>query len=741
MGFVTPFLFWAGLGLATIPVVLHLIMRQNARRVVFPALQLVKQRYEVRRRRLRLQHILLMLLRTLLFVLIGFGLARPRLEWGGQFASEEAPVAAVLIFDTSPRMAYRYENRTRLEAAQDLGLWLLTQLPRDSDIAVMDSRNPVGAFAADRGSAKTQIQRLQLSAIADPVPQLMERALTLLESSEKAHREIYVFTDLTVAGWPNAQFATLRDRLLKTKNVAFYLLDVGIKEPQETGIREVRLSEEVNTEGIPLEFQVECRRWGPAETRTIALYLEEINRVTGEEQDRAVKRAEASLSLPADGLGATTIRLAGLKPGVHQGYLQIEGDSPLPSNDRWYFTVQIRSSLPVLIAAPSPADQRAVYLSQALAPETLRRAGLARFQCDVIDIEGLARHDLSKYKAVFLLDPVFLPNQSWQRIKLFVEGGGGVAFFLGRSLGMPDRWNTPPASDLLAGQILVQARAPGGDVFIRPLGYDHPVLKPFKPLAGSVPWDLFPVYRYWVIDPLAENAQVIISYSDGRPCVIERVVGKGRVLTVTTPVSDLPDASPWNLLPVGQAWPFVILANQMALYLAGTGDLRTNYLAGETVRIVLEDGGHSTGALLDLPPDVLNAPKSDATFPIRLSFQPDKKELLITATERIGHYRVRGGGKDEEFVFGFSVNCPGRLMDLDRVSQGELAELFKDVSVQIAHDRSDLVRQMTAGRTGLDATPYVLLLMVLVLAIEQVMANRFYRAAGEHTRELGSAAK
>jgi hypothetical protein len=213
--------------------------------------------------------------------------------------------------------------------------------------------------------------------------------------------------------------------------------------------------------------------------------------------------------------------------------------------------------------------------------------------------------------------------------------------------------------------------------------------------------------------------------------MIERVVGKGRVFTVTTPVSDLPEASPWNLLPMGQAWPFVILANQMAFYLAGTDDLQTNYLAGETVRIAVTNGSQLTGALLDLPPDVLNSPKSEATFPIRLTLQPDKREIFITATERIGHYRVRAGGKDEEFVFGFSVNCPGRLMDLDRISQGELTELFKNVSVQIAHDRSDLVRQLTAGRAGLDATPYVLILMVLVLAMEQVMANRFYRPPGD----------
>lgn len=740
MGFVTPMLFWAGLGLATIPVVLHLIMRQKARRVVFPALRLVKQRYEVRRRRLQLQHVLLMLLRMLLILLVGVGLARPKLEWGGPFAGEEAPVAAVLIFDTSPRMAYRYRNQTRLEVAQELGVWLLTQLPRDSDIAVMDSRNPVANFAVDRGSARTQIQRLQLSAVADSVPRLIERAVSLLDSSEKVHREIYIFTDLATAGWPSSEFGGLRERLLKTKNIAFYLLDVGIEEPRETGIREVKLSEDVNIEGIPLEFQVECRRWGPAETRTVALYLEDDNSASATGAKQPVKRAQASVSIPANGLAVTTIRLAGLTSGVHQGYVQLEGDSPLVHNDRWYFTVHVRSALPVLIAAPSPAERRAVYLSQALAPEMLRRAGVARFQCDVIDLSALASKDLAKYQAVFVLDPSLLPNQTWERLKAFVENGGGLAIFLGRSLGNPESWNTPPVSDLLPGHVLVQSRAPSGDVYVRPTSYDHPVLKPFKALAGSVPWDLFPVYRYWVIDPLAENALVVLPYSDGRPCMIERVVGKGRVITVTTPVSDLPDSAPWNLLPMGQAWPFLILSNQLAFYLAGTGEIRTNYLAGETVRVVIDSGGKLTGALLDLPPDALNATRSEPAFPIRLSFQPDKRDILITATERVGHYRLRGGGKDEEFVFGFSVNYPGALMELNRVSKGELAELFKNVSFQIAHDRSDLSRQVTAGRTGFDATPYVLMAMVLILGLEQVVANRFYRAAGQEPTKQRAAA-
>jgi hypothetical protein len=45
-------------------------------------------------------------------------------------------------------MQYRHENKTRLEAAQELAQWLIRQLPANSEFAVIDSHAGSGAFAA-----------------------------------------------------------------------------------------------------------------------------------------------------------------------------------------------------------------------------------------------------------------------------------------------------------------------------------------------------------------------------------------------------------------------------------------------------------------------------------------------------------------------------------------------------------------------------------------------------------------
>src|SRR3990172_7473842 len=137
MTFVNPLLL-AGTSLVAIPIVLHLIMRRKPRRFEFPALRFIQKRHDVNRRRLRLRHLVLLALRALAIVLLAAALARPSVKLSGNLGSQEAPVAAALVFDTSRRMEYQHENRTRLEVAQELGLWLQAQLPRESQIAVLE---------------------------------------------------------------------------------------------------------------------------------------------------------------------------------------------------------------------------------------------------------------------------------------------------------------------------------------------------------------------------------------------------------------------------------------------------------------------------------------------------------------------------------------------------------------------------------------------------------------------------
>ena len=223
--FLNPLLL-AGTALVAIPIVLHLIMRRRPRHVEFPALRFVQKRHDVNRRRLRLRHWLLLALRVLAIVLLAAALARPSVKLSGSLGTRETPVAAALVFDTSPRMDYRHENRTRLEVAEQLGLGLLAQLPGESQIAVLDTGPGLAAFQVDRGAAKHRIERLSSAANSQPLSSALDEAVGLLEESELARREVYVFTDMARASWPRDAAARLQDRMARLPDTALYLIDL-----------------------------------------------------------------------------------------------------------------------------------------------------------------------------------------------------------------------------------------------------------------------------------------------------------------------------------------------------------------------------------------------------------------------------------------------------------------------------------------------------------------------------------
>ncbi|MBX3438478.1 MAG: BatA domain-containing protein [Planctomycetaceae bacterium] len=66
-----------GLALAAIPVILHLLLRQKPKQLLFPALRLIQQRQRQNVRRMRIRHLLLLLLRVAVIAALVLAMARP----------------------------------------------------------------------------------------------------------------------------------------------------------------------------------------------------------------------------------------------------------------------------------------------------------------------------------------------------------------------------------------------------------------------------------------------------------------------------------------------------------------------------------------------------------------------------------------------------------------------------------------------------------------------------------------
>ena len=258
----------------------------------------------------------MLLLRAAIIALLAFALARPTVQFGGSLGSQEAPVAAAIVFDTAPHIDYRHENQTRLDAAKKLGTWLLSQLPGESEIAVLDTRLGGGAFQVDRGAAKQRIERLEVVPNSQPLVSVIDEAVRLLKESRKERKELYIFTDLSRGSWPASRAAQLRDRLAALPGVGIYVIDVGVKDPIDYALGEIRLSGEVLSNRGSLTIAADLSALGGigrAGRRTVSARCrrQAANRRHRKRRpSRPAKRGRSSSARNRSRLG------------VHQGYLR-----------------------------------------------------------------------------------------------------------------------------------------------------------------------------------------------------------------------------------------------------------------------------------------------------------------------------------------------------------------------------------------------------------------------------------
>lgn len=706
LSFLAPMLL-GGAALVAVPVVLHMMMRQKPVKREFPALRFLRARALANRRRLRLNHLLLLLARMAALAVLALAMARPVLRNAGWLADAEGPVAAVLVFDTAPRMELREANRTRLEQAVGLARKLFDKLPGTSTVAILDTAGSPVAFSPTMAAAAARVDRLATATPATSLATAVSEGLRLLETSDLSRRELYVFTDCSRGAM--ASMSPLGEGDVPAETSLLWI-DVGATSATNCAIDAIELSTDRLPAGTPLVVTAATSRSGPAITRGVAVEMLDSN-------GGYVRRAEKPVAWKPDTTGEVSFEIAGLAPGTQQGRVVIVGSDDLPADDLRTFTVDVGAPSRVLVAAAAPASRTGLFVAQAIAPAVLQKAGRARFDAQLVDAEKLDAAAWDAYDAIELVDPPPLADRTWEQLREWVATGRGLVVWLGPRAGTPERFNTEAGRQLLGGGLVRVWRTPGDVNYLAPSALDHPLLAAFRRVGDAVPWQDFPVERHWEFVPNDHEraATTIVSYRNGLPAILEHRVGEGTVLVVTTPVSqaaDDPDA--WNMLATGfEPWPFVILANEMLLHAIDNADDR-NITAGETAVVHVARG--------DINSVFVRTPAGDE---VPVAVDPRRGTVTVTDTRVTGNYLLRSGGRVGGFAKGFSVNLPAAATDFTRLDPEPLAAVLGP-GHRLARTEADLVRDVALGRIGAELFSWLILLAAGAMALDWILANRFY---------------
>jgi len=681
-------LFLAGLLAVGLPLWLHRFARDTRTKQPFASLMLLEQSRIQQSREHTLKYWLLLALRILLLLLIVLTFAQPMLPWRTPPLEAQNRKLHVIVMDTSLSMQQGGRWQQAVEKARNL---IAAMKPADQGMLVTaDSRvrvvlGPVNG--SDKAELRTALTTLKPGFARLDYGMLMTSASSWI-GTDRLATELHVITDLQRSATP-LQFADLEPPAGVTLN----LDDVGTTaaatnqfvrsigpSAQDANIFEVRVG------GIA----------PPGPSRTVVLSID--GKGKGRKQLVSLREdATPSATLEAGSAStpvaapatvtaeATTARFTDLDlgAGTHRATVSLEPQDALPQDDQFFSVIEHREPRALIIGANAGADDVS-YFAAAVGALTNPRLAVERTGSDAISQRALA-----DYSALVVSDVGVLSGASVGAIQRYLEGGGTVLMTLGPRASRLDRI---PLSGHARADRNLKAQGGGWTGRVSAVEQSHPALR------DAQGWRSVRFFRYVAVEPQVGDA-ALIRFEDGRPLLIERHVGAGRLLVLTSPLD-----REWNDLAIHPL--FVRFIGEAARYLTAAA-AAPNAVVGTALPL----GVNGTNGAQVFDPRGRRA--------MALGDTAGQARLIA---EQIGFYEVRGGGRSDWIA----VNPDARESDLARLSEDSISQWtsMQKPTVAGAEAPAQVAQASTGAGPELKSIwPWLLLIAVTLAFIEPLVAN------------------
>jgi hypothetical protein len=665
-----------------IPPLVHLFSRKKFDEIDWAAMQFL-QISKKTRRKIFLEHFLLMLVRIAIVALVTLALCSPTVtssylnRFFGSAGVGERDI--VILIDGSASMAYRHENATADEGAKLLAASVIDSLRPGDRVAVFQARQSLvpllGTLSTDHAQARNALELLGPARGGVDWPACVQAAWVFLENG-RPDREVVVIHDNQRYSWADENTLAKWDLLGggerkpgQTRDPGVWVMNAAATRPSDplnTALDPIVAGRGVASAGREVKFKSAIRFHGSGE-----------------------KKSPGKVKLEIDGIGAGDVALTGnpgdgvmpiqfahkFTAGSHLVTIQLEPDN-LPGDNRQDFALEVLPAVPILIVDGDPrADARVrggEYLRDALAPAKdptpgflVRVAPLSTFTPNLLyaDVKG----PNTAPRAVILSNISLLNKQQNEGIEKFLTEGGAVFVALGERSDAAG-WNRV---SFRGGQGWLPARLVDvvGDDSPKaklddaprpqPASFTHPAMEIFKdPLPGGLHTAYFP--KRWKLDPQAgvngATGVAIATLTNGDPFLVERGVGRGRALLCSVPL-DNSWRTNLHTLP-----DFVRFAHEMGYYLAGAKAAERNLAPGQPIVFDPRTNEPPAGVTVTVPdgPAKVLQPK---TWPIVFDATRDPGAYkLTTVSGRTYHYAVRSDPQE-------SVLAPCTDDDKKRVAE------------------------------------------------------------------------
>lgn len=575
MSFLQP-LFLAALLAAALPLIIHLINRNKAKRRAFPALRLLRESNERIARSVKIRQWILLALRVLAIAVLVLALAKPYvLSSRGITADERLPTAVVFVVENGFAMDHSNWWDSAMDTLDDeirgLRTWDEAALLSTSDESPI-----VAELTSDPSRLRDGADALQRRYHRGDLAGALVRADRLVTSSDlPGHRIVVIGSDTNSAVESHrdvsldspVEYLSVRSDDGAVDNVAITAVDYEQRGSARDGRWRINAVVENFGRSDLEDIRLQLRLDDTVVTATT------VNVGAGE-----------SISHSFD----HTIE----EPQLVEGIVELADVEGIEPDNQWHFVLHPQHRVRTLLINGSPSsvphDDELFFLTRALEPTADSGASIAP---SVTTPDGLDRRDLDDFDAVVLANVSRLSGDQASRLKGYVERGGGLFISMGDQV--DEEAYNQQFTDLLPRPLRGEKRLadrddPDAPVKTTRLGHpqrQHPIFRSFD-IPGSGALQSVSVYSYMLLDPAPSDrdSELIVSYQDNAPALLERRVGQGRVLLLTTTID-----RDWTDFPVRSA--YLPLMNRSLLYLArrATSETETTYHVGSPVRLDVGD--------------------------------------------------------------------------------------------------------------------------------------------------------
>src|SRR6266581_1581427 len=375
----------AGLGGASLPLVLHLLARARYRDVEWGAMMFLEARDPRSAASARLKEWILLLTRMALVGLIAVALARPVIarKWAGQ----EGRVTAVIVVDRSYSMGFEEAGRTRFARAREAVLQILAALRKGDEVALIDLGDGVSVRepTANLQTVARDVAEMDVSGGSAEMSRALEEARRILDQPSRLNRELYIVTDRQAVTWRNLEAASgfsqwINDEQHRTH---FYVIPVGGEDSENVSIESVELVEPVAVRNQSAEVEVKVRNYGTSPRAGMELNLSVIRPsdppLKGGEMGHKLNK-EQPLVVTVGPHSSTIVRVPVIFRETGSHVLNAEIKAPgLEADNRCQTAIDVTDPIETLIVSgdePSEEIRReSFFMRAALAPYWSRRGG------------------------------------------------------------------------------------------------------------------------------------------------------------------------------------------------------------------------------------------------------------------------------------------------------------------------------------------------------------------------------